>query len=139
MRQSVFLQLILILILMTEDKKIIDIWSGEFNYFTESTFDLSSCVSTRSCADELLFTVLDTVSRLDEPLEEIKLDAFITMSFFTDQRNVVFYNRIYQDATMKNRIEGWWQALKNVINRLDSRSGLDSELKKQCLLLFRKV
>ena len=56
------------------DSKSPDRWTGDFEFNIESTFDLSNCISSNTCKDQLLYETIDHVADLkahfDEKLEK---------------------------------------------------------------------
>ena len=114
-------------------------WSGEFQFETHATFDLSKCVSTNSCKGQLLFTVLDHVSDLDQKLEVIDWHRFVEMAALKTSKATEFYNALWKDPVVHQDITKLWKEMCALIAKVDQLAVHNPRLKDQCNKIFSKV
>lgn len=116
-----------------------DIWSGTFEFETESTFDCSRCLSTRSCKERLLFVVLDHVSKTEIDLGEVQLDSFITMTGFSDPKVKQWYQIIWDHDHSREVIMRYFTRVDAARRNLDGQAGYSADMKQKTDQTFKKV
>ena len=100
------------------DSKSPDRWTGDFEFNIESTFDLSNCISSNTCKDQLLYETIDHVADLKAHFQVFDLKTLIKMPL-SEPNESQYFMGLFSDPTCNPILLKTFNDIKQCINMVD--------------------